>query len=231
MSDTPCIRVRGLYKNFSLCGNVVQVLRGVDLDVACGEQIGIVGASGAGKTTLLHILGGLEPPTSGSVELFGKDLTSKGEAETAKMRNRDIGFVFQFHQLLPEFSAAENTAMPLLIGGVPKREAMERAAHMLEKVGLADRVNHRPAELSGGEQQRVAIARAMIREPKLLLVDEPTGSLDSVTGGMVADILFFLASEHKVTLVVVTHNEKLASRLPRVEMLKDGAFVRKGDAV
>jgi len=200
----------------------VEVLRGVDLTFSRGEKAAIVGASGVGKTTLLHILGTLDRPTTGKVLYEGKDIYTLNEKDLALFRNREIGFVFQFHHLLPEFSALENTSMPCLIQGNPKREAVSRAEAILTLVGLKERLSHKPGELSGGEQQRVAVARALVLEPKVLLADEPTGNLDTKTGESVFDLLQELNQIRGVTLIVVTHNLKLAEKLSRQIQLIDG---------
>jgi len=200
----------------------VEVLRGVDLTFSRGEKAAIVGASGVGKTTLLHILGTLDRPTTGKVLYEGKDIYTLNEKDLALFRNREIGFVFQFHHLLPEFSALENTSMPCLIQGNTKREAVSRAEAILTLVGLKERLSHKPGELSGGEQQRVAVARALVLEPKVLLADEPTGNLDTKTGESVFDLLQELNQIRGVTLIVVTHNLKLAEKLSRQIQLIDG---------
>ena len=200
----------------------MEVLRGVDLTFSRGEKTAIVGASGVGKTTLLHILGTLDRPTTGKVLYEGKDIYTLNEKDLALFRNREIGFVFQFHHLLPEFSALENTMMPCLIQGNPKREAVSRAEAILTLVGLKERLSHKPGELSGGEQQRVAVARALVLEPKVLLADEPTGNLDTKTGESVFDLLQELNQIRGVTLIVVTHNLKLAEKLSRQIQLSDG---------
>lgn len=200
----------------------MEVLRGVDLTFSRGEKAAIVGASGVGKTTLLHILGTLDRPTTGKVLYEGKDIYTLNEKDLALFRNREIGFVFQFHHLLPEFSALENTSMPCLIQGNTKREAVSRAEAILTLVGLKERLSHKPGELSGGEQQRVAVARALVLEPKVLLADEPTGNLDTKTGESVFDLLQELNQIRGVTLIVVTHNLKLAEKLSRQIQLIDG---------
>jgi len=200
----------------------VEVLKGVDLNFSRGERAAIVGASGVGKTTLLHVLGTLDRPTGGKVFYEGKDIYALNEKELALFRNREIGFVFQFHHLLPEFSALENTMMPCLIQGIPKKESASRAEAILTLVGLKERLSHKPGELSGGEQQRVAVARALVLEPKVLLADEPTGNLDTKTGESVFDLLQQLNQIKGVTLIVVTHNLKLAEKLSRQIQLIDG---------
>ena len=200
----------------------MEVLKGVDLTFSRGEKAAIVGASGVGKTTLLHVLGTLDRPTAGKVLYEGKDIYTLKEKELALFRNREIGFVFQFHHLLPEFSALENTMMPCLIQGIPEKESVSQAEAMLTLVGLKERLSHKPGELSGGEQQRVAVARALVLEPKVLLADEPTGNLDTKTGESVFDLLQELNQIKGVTLIVVTHNQKLAEKLSRQIQLVDG---------
>ena len=200
----------------------VNVLNGLNLEVNEGQSVSIIGASGSGKSTLLHILGGLDMPTSGRVTLMGNDLGKLGQKQLGDLRNRYLGFVYQFHHLLPEFSALENVMMPLLIGKKPKAEAEGQAAAMLEKVGLKQRMLHRPSELSGGERQRAAIARALVTRPKCLLADEPTGNLDRKNAQNVLDMMLDLKSELGTSLIVVTHDDELASRFDRVMSMGDG---------
>lgn len=202
----------------------VQVLDNLTLQVEKGRSIGIVGASGSGKSTLLHILGGLDKPTSGRVSLMGQDLSELSQKQLSGLRNRHLGFVYQFHHLLPEFSALENVMMPLLIGKRPKEQARERALLMLEKVGLKDRVLHRPGELSGGERQRAAIARALVTDPACLLADEPTGNLDRKNALNILDMMMELKQELGTALVVVTHDDEMAARFDRVLNMTDGAL-------
>ena len=216
------IEARGLVKEFVDGPRTVRVLRGVDLTVAAGETVAIVGESGVGKSTLLHLLGGLERPTGGTVRVADFDLGTRSEREIARFRNEKVGFVFQFHHLLPDFTALENVMMPCLISGVPAGEATERARLMLERVGLAERLSHRPGELSGGEQQRVAVARAVVRRPSLVLADEPTGNLDPHTGDEVERLLLDLNREAGITCVVVTHNDRLAAAMDRILRLSAG---------
>jgi lipoprotein-releasing system ATP-binding protein len=216
------IQVQQLYKSFGNGAKQVDVLKGIDLTFNQGERAAIVGVSGVGKTTLLYILGTLDRPTTGKVLYRGKDIFTLNERELALFRNREIGFVFQFHHLLPEFNALENTMMPCLIQGISKKEAAFRAETILSLVGLKERLSHKPGELSGGEQQRVAVARALVLEPKVLLADEPTGNLDTKTGESVFHLLQELNQIRGITLIVVTHNLKLASQLPRQINLVDG---------
>lgn len=219
----PLIQVSGLQKMFTKKGGLkIHALTGIDLTVQRGERIAIVGASGAGKTTLLHILGTLDRPSQGEVLYQGEDVFSRPDRMVAALRNREIGFVFQFHHLLPEFNALENTMMPALIQGVDKKKARVQAEEVLTEVGLKDRMRHKPGELSGGEQQRVAVARALVLHPTLLLADEPTGNLDTETGERVIQLIFSLNQEKEITLIVVTHNEALARRFPRRISLVDG---------
>jgi lipoprotein-releasing system ATP-binding protein len=209
-------------KSFRHMGRTLEVLRGVDLEIGDGEMLGIVGPSGAGKSTLLHCIGTLDVPTKGSIRIAGEEVTTLPGWRLAELRNRTIGFVFQFHHLLPEFNALENVLMPGLVQGRPKRDLEPRARALLEEVGLRERILHRPGELSGGEQQRVALARALVLEPKLLLADEPTGNLDSTTSVQIHDLFFGINKQRGTTIVVVTHNTALAASMPRVVTLRDG---------
>ena len=209
-------------KSFVHMGRTLEVLRGIDLTIEEGEMIGVVGQSGAGKSTFLHCVGTLDIVTSGSLKVAGEELTQMTSAKLAALRNRTIGFVFQFHHLLPEFTALENVQMPGLIRGLSKKEMEPKAMALLEEVGLKERVMHRPGELSGGEQQRVALARALVLEPKLLLADEPTGNLDSKTSNQIHELFFTINAQRKTTIVVVTHNMDLAKSMPRVVTLRDG---------
>jgi len=224
MSDA-FIEVQQLYKTFGNGAKQVDVLKGIDLVIRPRETLAIVGASGVGKTTLLHILGTLDRPTSGKVLYDGKDVFTLDERALALFRNRQVGFVFQFHHLLPEFNALENTMLPCLIQGISKKEALSRAEAILTLVGLKERLSHRPGEMSGGEQQRVAVARAMVLEPRVLLADEPTGNLDTRTGEAVFDLLQELNRDKGLTLIIVTHNMKLAGRLSRQIQMVDGRTV------
>lgn len=219
------IEVKGLSKVFETDGSRVAALKGIDLVIKKGETLGIVGMSGSGKSTLLHILGTLDRPTSGEVLYSGKNVFRRSDDELATFRNREIGFVFQFHYLLSEFSALENVMMPLLIQRIEAKEAKELATNILERVGLRDRLDHRPGELSGGEQQRVAIARAVILKPGVILADEPTGNLDLETGNSVIDLFLNLNQEEEITLVLVTHNPAVAERIGRRIRLSDGKIV------
>ncbi|KPN74724.1 lipoprotein-releasing ABC transporter ATP-binding protein LolD [Neisseria sp. 74A18] len=200
----------------------VEVLNNLNFQVNEGQSVSIIGASGSGKSTLLHILGGLDMPTSGSVHLMGHDLSKLNQKQLGDLRNQYLGFVYQFHHLLPEFSALENVMMPLLIGKKPKAEAEAQAAAMLEKVGLKQRMLHRPSELSGGERQRAAIARALVTRPKCLLADEPTGNLDRKNAQNVLDMMLDLKNELRTSLIVVTHDDELAARFDRVMSMTDG---------
>lgn len=216
------IRVSNLNKTFVKDGNRIEVLKGLDIEINRGESLAIIGTSGAGKSTLLHILGTLDHPTSGSLLFNGIDVFDWSEKKLAEFRNKKIGFVFQFHHLLPEFSSLENTMMPTLINGMSKKDAKKRAEVVLAEVGLSDRLTHKPGELSGGEQQRVAVARALIMKPDIILADEPTGNLDTETGKKIEDILINLNKTRNITIIVVTHNRQLAGRMSRATGLRDG---------
>jgi lipoprotein-releasing system ATP-binding protein len=220
------IKAVNLSKSFQKDGTRMEILKGLDFEIGAGESVAILGASGAGKSTLLHILGTLDHPTSGNLYINGEDVFSYDEKRLAELRNRRIGFVFQFHHLLPEFSSLENVMMPALINGMPRREARSRAEFVLNEVNLGDRITHKPGELSGGEQQRVAVARAVIMEPDIILADEPTGNLDTETGERVQDVLINLNKSMGITLIVVTHNQLLAERLDRSIGLRDGKISR-----
>jgi lipoprotein-releasing system ATP-binding protein len=216
------VEIRNLRKNFHHMGKDLEVLRGIDLDLDEGEICAIVGQSGAGKSTLLHILGTLDLPSSGTVKINNVDITTLSGGALADLRNHMVGFVFQFHHLLPEFNALENVMMPGMISGRPRKEIEPMAQKLLEEVGLAPRATHRPGELSGGEQQRVALARALVLRPKLLLADEPTGNLDSATSASIHELFFEINKRHGTTVVIVTHNNELARSMPRIVTLKDG---------
>jgi lipoprotein-releasing system ATP-binding protein len=218
----PLVVVENLQKTFVHMGRELPVLRGIDLTIQQGEIVAIVGASGAGKSTLLHCIGTLDLPTSGKIRLGQDDLTGLSSSKLASIRNRTIGFVFQFHHLLPEFNALENVMMPGLIQGRSRKEMEVPARDLLAEVGLKERVTHRPGELSGGEQQRVALARALVLSPKLILADEPTGNLDSNTSGAIHDLFFQVNEKHGTTIVVVTHNPGFAQSMPRVVTMRDG---------
>ncbi|MCC6898199.1 MAG: ABC transporter ATP-binding protein [Polyangiaceae bacterium] len=225
----PLVIIEGLEKSFEHMGRTLHVLKGIDLTIRAGEILAIVGPSGAGKSTLLHCMGTLDLPTSGRIRLSGEELTTMSGTRLASVRNREIGFVFQFHHLLPEFNALENLMLPGLIQGLGKKEMEKKASALLEEVGLSARATHRPGELSGGEQQRVAIARALVLGPKLLLADEPTGNLDTTTSESIHDLFFQINKDYGTTIVVVTHNPGFAESMPRVVRMVDGR-VFKDDA-
>jgi lipoprotein-releasing system ATP-binding protein len=219
MSD-PLVSVQNVTKTFEHEGRSLEVLKGIDLEIGSGEMVTIVGPSGAGKSTLLHLIGTLDLPTEGRILYGGRDVTQLGSSDLAEFRNRSIGFVFQFHHLLPEFTALENVMMPGLIQG--RRRLEDRARQLLDEVGLSERLTHRPGELSGGEQQRVALARALVMEPKLVLADEPTGNLDSQTSDSVQSLIFDLNQRHGITFLIVTHSRDFAAMMPRQVSMKDG---------
>jgi len=226
MSDAAVILANDVRKVFRRDGHDVEVLKGVTFSIEKGETIGVVGVSGAGKTTLLQILGTLDRPTSGSILFEGEDLAGFSEDRLAALRNRKIGFVFQFHNLLPEFTVIENVMLPCRIAGIDMDEARRRAKSLLSEVGLSHRLSHRPGEISGGEQQRAAVCRALAMEPSVLLADEPTGNLDRETASGVVDLLLEINRERKLSLLMVTHNEQAASRLHRVVRIDDGRIVQ-----
>lgn len=222
MNNPHVLQCRGLVKSYRQGPEQLEVLRGINFDVRAGERVAIIGQSGSGKTTLLNMLGGLDAPSAGQVLVRGEDIAAMNEAARSRLRNASQGFVYQFHHLLGEFSAQENAAMPLLIAGQRRAEAMQRAADLLEQLGLAERLQHRPSELSGGERQRVAIARALANRPDCVLMDEPTGNLDHETAAQIEALLVELNETFNTSVVMVTHDRDLAAKMGRVVVLEDG---------
>lgn len=223
MSDV-LLHCEGVKKSYHKDGAQVEVLKGVDCSFISGETVAILGSSGAGKSTLLHVMGSLEPPTDGKIFYLDQDISKFSSEKISRFRNREIGFVFQFHYLLQEFTALENVLMPALIAGENREKYEERAASLLREVGLGHRLTHRPTELSGGEQQRVALARALVMGPRLLLADEPTGNLDSANAQKVKDLFLQLSEDRGITIVLVTHDEEIAQDFSRQIVMKDGAI-------
>ena len=221
----PVLECRGVTRRFSEGGAVLEVLKGINLEIRAAERLAIIGSSGSGKTTLLQILGGLDEPSDGEVLVGGHSMAHTSEQKKGELRNRYIGFVYQFHHLLPEFSAEENVAMPLMIRGLARDAALAEAGALLARVGLAERLGHKPGELSGGERQRAAVARALITKPKLVLADEPTGNLDAGNGRQVLQLMLELNLELETSLVIVTHDHAIAAQMDRVLSLENGVLV------
>ncbi len=223
--NPPLLAIEGLTRTFDKDGTVIEVLKGIDLTIAAGDSVSIMGRSGVGKSTFLQVVGTLDRPTSGAVRFDGADVFALDDSALSRFRGRSIGFVFQFHHLLPEFTTLENAAMPALVARLSRSEATERAERFLDRVGLSHRLTHRPGELSGGEQQRVALARALVMEPRLLLADEPTGNLDAATGDAIFALFHELTEELGASVVVVTHNRPLADRMSRRLVMTAGTLV------
>ncbi|HEY3487082.1 MAG TPA: lipoprotein-releasing ABC transporter ATP-binding protein LolD [Gammaproteobacteria bacterium] len=222
MNKAAVIECRGLTKTFTEIGAPVEVLKSIDLRVHAGQQLAVIGASGSGKSTLLHLLGGLDRPTAGSILIGGTDINNMSDAECGRLRNRMLGFVYQFHHLLPEFTALENVAMPLLIRGTAVMEARDRAAALLQQVGLERRFEHKPAELSGGERQRAAVARALVTQPACILADEPTGNLDRRNALQIYDLMLELNTAQATAMIIVTHDHELAQKMTSICRLENG---------
>jgi len=216
------LELRNIHKSFQLNGTTIDVLKGIDILISPGESVAVIGASGVGKSTLLNIMGTLEPPTEGTVRFEGRDVNKMDESDLCRLRNNEIGFVFQFHHLLPEFNALENTIMPALIARSDRVTSRKGAKEALTDLGLGNRLNHRIGELSGGEQQRVAIARALLMKPRLLLADEPTGNLDRVTGEEIIDLLLHIREERGLSMVIATHNQRVADKMSKIMEIVDG---------
>ena len=227
MSSEAVLECRSVVRRFREGESTLEVLSGVDLSVGAAERVAIIGASGSGKTTLLQIMGGLDDPTSGEVFVGGQSMANTDETEKGHLRNRYLGFVYQFHHLLPEFSAQENVAMPLLIRRLKKEDAMSQASELLDRVGLGERLDHKPGELSGGERQRAAVARALITRPRLVLADEPTGNLDAGNGAHVLRLMLELNQELQTSLVIVTHDHSIAGQMDRVMVLENGVLAEQ----
>lgn len=225
MSNSVILSTKCITKAYKMEQSRIEVLKGVDITIYQGEAVCIMGVSGAGKSTLLHILGTLDQPSLGKVYYKGEDLTKKSDDQLAEFRNRKMGFVFQFHHLLPELNALENVSLPARVGGKSKAEAEAKAQKLLEKLGLKHRTTHFPSEMSGGERQRVAIARALVNDPEMLFADEPSGNLDSENGKIIQDLFFELQKELGLTLIVVTHDQEFADRFPKLYRLKNGVFI------
>jgi lipoprotein-releasing system ATP-binding protein len=224
MNDKKIISCQNISKRFKEGKLDVEVLRGITLDIHAGEKIAIVGSSGSGKSTLLHILGGLDLPSEGNVQILDQDIAKMSDTERGRLRNKSLGFIYQFHHLLPEFTALENVAMPLLIGGAKVADATTKASDILDKVGLGQRLNHKPGQLSGGERQRAAIARALVTRPQAVLADEPTGNLDRKNAEQAIELIIDLNREYGTSLVIVTHDLKIAERMSSIYTLEDGVL-------